>query len=229
MSKRLALLVALSVSAPALPLAAQGVVVDQGQFAVTLGGRAAGMEDFVIRRASGREDAIFANGTARLDAAGGRQEIRSLLQAAPPDGTAVGYQVSVTGADAMELRLQRSGRRYVASIRSSIGDEDREFQALADTRIVERGLAHHYYFLRDVREGRAAHVLEPRSRRQVELVAGARSDEEIRVGANVVEARRVEFAAGDDRRIVWYDRQGRVLRVEIPAEGYVAVRSDIVG
>ena len=229
MSTRLVLLVALSTSASALPAGAQGIVVDQGRFAVSIGGRAAGSEEFVIRRASGREDAIFANGTVRIDVDGGRQEIRPLLQAAPPDGTAVGYQVSVTGPDAMELRLQRSGRRYVASIQSAIGDEDREFQALVDTRVVERGVAHHYYFLRDIREGRAAHVLEPRTRRQLELVAGARTDEEIRVGRNVVEARRVEFTAGQDHRIVWYDRQGRVLRVEIPSERYVAERSDIVG
>lgn len=219
----------LSFAAPATSLAAQGIVVDQGQFDVSLAGRRAGVEDFVIRRAGVRDDAIFASGTVRIDLPTGRQEIKSLLQAAPPDGVAMGYQVTVTGPDAIELRLQRAGRRYVASIRSAIGEEDREFQALPDTRIVEKGVAHHYYFLRDLRAGRTAHVLEPRTRRQLELVAANPVDEEIRLGRNVVVARRVEFTAGEERHVVWYDRLGRVLRVEIPSEAYLAERSDLVG
>jgi hypothetical protein len=129
----------------------------------------------------------------------------------------------------MDLRLWRAGRRYRATISSEIGEEDREFQARSDTRVLEQGVAHHYFFLRNLREGGAAHVLEPRSRRQLTLVAGPRVDEEIQVGPNIVAARRVEFASGADRRIVWYDRQGRVLRLEIPATGYLAERTDLIG
>ena len=95
--------------------------------------------------------------------------------------------------------------------------------------MLELGVAHHYFFLRNLREGGAAHVLEPRSRRQLTLVAGPRIDEEIQVGPNIVAARRVEFSSGADRRIVWYDRQGRVLRLEVPATAYVAERTDLIG
>ena len=127
-------------------------------------------------------------------------------------------------------RLTRAGNRYVANIRSEIGSEDREFQARADTRLVELGVAHHYHFLSDAREGRDTHVLEPRSRRQVTLTAGPRIDEEILLGPNRVPARRVEFTPDqNDHRVVWYDRQGRVLRVEIPSLSYVAERTDLVG
>ena len=214
----------------AAPAAAQGTVVDRGQFVITVDGRIAGSEDFVIRRAGlGRGDAIFVNGVVLLDVGGREQEVRSLLRASPPEGAAASYQVTVTGPGAMELRLARAGRRYIATISSEIGEERREFQAQPETRVLEQGVAHHYYFLRDLRDGRSAHVLEPRSRRQVSLVAGPRVDEEIQVGRNVVQARRVEFTSGSDRRIVWYDRQGRVLRVEIPAIGYMAERTDLVG
>ncbi len=208
-------------------LAAQGVVVDQGQFSVQLRGRAMGTEDFVIRRAGrGREDAIFANGTVSLR----DQEVRPLLRATPPAGEASSYQVTVTGRQAIDIRLARDGRRYVATLRSSVGAEDREFQARAETRVVELGVAHHYHFLRTSRTGRPIPVLEPRSRRLLTLTAGQATDEELRLGPNVVSARRVEFTSdGDDHRIVWYDRQGRVLRVEVPASGYVAERTDLVG
>ena len=129
----------------------------------------------------------------------------------------------------MDLSLWRAGRRYRATISSEIGKEDREFQARSDTRVLELGVAHHYFFLRNQREGQSAHVLEPRTQRQLTLVAGRRTDEDIQVGPNIVSARRVEFGSGNDRRIVWYDRQGRVLRLEVPATGYLAERSDLVG
>jgi len=37
------------------------------------------------------------------------------------------------------------------------------------------------------------------------------------------------FRDGEQERVVWFDRQGRVLRVDIPALQYVAERSDLVG
>ncbi len=221
---------ALLVPALAGPASGQGIVVDQGEFRVTIAGRAAGSEDFVIRRAAlGRDNTVFANGAVTLTVDGAQQEIRPLLRALPLDGTAESYQVRVTGPGAMELRMNRSGRRYVARASSEVGDEDREFAARAETRVLEQDVAHHYYFVRDVREGRIANAIEPRSRRQITLTAGPWVDEQIPIGRNVVTARRVEFADGEDRRIVWYDRQGRVVRVEIPATGYVAERTDLVG
>jgi hypothetical protein len=53
-------------------------------------------------------------------------------------------------------------------------------------------------------------------------------DEQIVVGSTTLAARRVEYTAGEDSRWVWYDALGRVLRVEIPATGYVAVRTDVL-
>ena len=204
--------------------------MDEGQFEVRVGGRVVGTEEFVIRRAGlGRENSVFANGVVTLDPDGQSQEIRPLLSVAPPEGIAIGYQVRVTGPDAIDIRLNKAGRRYMARISSEIGEEDREFPARPDTRILERDVAHQYYFLRDLRAGRSAHVLEPRTRRQLELLAETRTDEEIRVGRNTVQARRVEFTTADERRVVWYDQQGRVLRVEIPARSYVAERTDVVG
>ncbi|NIQ59879.1 MAG: hypothetical protein GWN85_42430, partial [Gemmatimonadetes bacterium] len=62
----------------------QGVVVDQGRFAITVGGREAGTEDFVIRRASlGLGAAYFANGVISLTGPESTSEIRPLLRAGP--------------------------------------------------------------------------------------------------------------------------------------------------
>jgi len=219
---------AVALAGPAVA-AAQGVVVDQGRFAVTLDGRSAGTEEFTIRRA-GLEGAaaIFANATVTLTGGADAQQIQPLLRALPPDGIATQYQVRVTGPASMDLRLRLAQRRYVAAIQSSVGEEQREFPADPDTRVLEVDVAHHYYFLRDLREGSTAPVIEPRIRGHVILTVGPAIEEELRVGQTVVAARRVEYSAGEDRRIVWFDRIGRVLRVEIPGRTYLAERIDLL-
>jgi hypothetical protein len=227
--RALALTVALSGLA-IVPALGQGIVVDEGGFQISIDGSPVGNETFVIRRAAaGREDQVFATGVVTLDTPDGRQEVRPLLSATPPDGVAASYQVRVTGPGSLEVRLNRDGRRYLARITSEIGSEDREFPARPDTRVLEQGVAHHYYVLRDLRVGDEVHVLEPRTRRELTLMTVGRTDVEIRIGGNVVDARRIELADGEDHRLVWLDRQGRVLRVEVPAERYAAERTDVVG
>lgn len=231
MTRRTLFLVALLALGSSVPLSAQGVVIDQGQFEIRVGGESVGTEDFVIRRASlGLGAAFFANATVTHGPDGSVSRVTPLLRALPPDGQAESYQVEVVGEGAMDLRLARSGRRYVATIRSEVGAEDREFQARPETRILDLGIAHHHYFVRDLRIGRPTHVLEPRTRTQHTLRATSRVEEEIQVGPNSIQVRRVDFISeGGHDRTVWYDRQGRVVRVEVPARSWVAQRTDLVG
>ncbi len=214
----------------ALGLGAQSVVVDQGTFSLSMGGEVIGSEEFSIRRAGfGRSAAYIASGTVALSLDGESQELRPLLSAHAPEGAADGYQLKVSGIDASEAVLNLVGPRFVASFRSAAGEEEREFSASTHTRIVERLVAHHYYFLGNVSEGARVPVIEPHSRLVMDLVAGAWVDEELRLGPNRVDARKVVFRDGEQERIVWFDRQGRVLRVEIPTLQYVAERQDLVG
>jgi hypothetical protein len=71
-------------------------------------------------------------------------------------------------------------------------------------------------------------VIEPRSRVRLELTTGPAVDDQITVGATTLAARRVEYSAGETSRFAWFDALGRVLRVEIPATGYVAERTDVL-
>lgn len=232
MNGRACLLALLSLCAPVSPLSAQGVVVDQGRFAVTLDARQAGTEEFSVRRAGfGRDDAFYANSVIRLSREGGAQEVRTLLRASPPDGATEEYQATVTGLEAMELGLTRDriGGRYRALVRSGLGEENREFPARPDTKTLDLDVAHQYYFLRELREGSTVHVLVPRDRRQTSMRVGPWSEDEIQLGPNRVVARRVELSSGEDRHVVWFDRLGRVVRVEVPGRGYVAERTDLVG
>jgi hypothetical protein len=211
-------------------LAAQSVVVDEGTFTVSLAGAPAGTEKFAIRRAGvGGEAIVIANAVIELNRGEGPIELRPLLEVTPADDASSSYQLKVSGAETSELSVRLAGRRYVSRIHTEAGEEEREFLARPGTRIVEEGVAHHYYFLRAVREASSTPVIEPRTRSQLQLLASAASEEEVLVGAARVGARKVTFSAGSDARHVWFDEQGRVLRVEIPARGYVAERQDLPG
>jgi hypothetical protein len=208
------------------------VVVDEGTFALTLAGKPAGTETFQIRRSGMGNDAIvIAQGQVQLNGPGGNVKLAPLLEASLPDGVATSYHLKVSGTQTSELSLKLAGRRYVSLIRSNAGEEQREFMARPGTHILEEGVAHQYYFLHNVRGGTRTPVIEPRTRKEIELTASAWTDEELKLGPNVVQARKVTFtaASGNDARTVWYDRQGRVLKVEIPSRGYVAERQDLVG
>ncbi len=224
-----------SLALPALlaaPMSAtsQSVVVDEGTFVMSLEGNPAGTERFTIRRAGLGDDAIvIANAVIHLDRGDGPTELRPLLEVAPMDESSSNYQLKVSGAENAELSVRLAGRRYLSRIQTEAGDEEREFLARPGTRILEEGVAHHYYFLRAVGEGSITPVIEPRTRRALQLVASAPVEEEIRVGPSRVRARKVTFSAADDVRHVWFDSQGRVLRVEVPARAYVAERQDLVG
>ncbi|NJD20275.1 MAG: hypothetical protein FIA95_13465 [Gemmatimonadetes bacterium] len=226
----LALALALSALTPPGGGTAQSVVVDEGTFTLSIGGAPAGTEQFTIRRAGVGDDAIvIANAVIRLDRGAGPTELRPLLEVAPLDDASVNYQLKISGSESAELSVRVAGRRYVARIRTDAGEEEREFLARPGTRIVEEGVAHQYYFLRGVRDGSATPVIEPRTRRQVQLVAAGPVEEELALGSLRVRARKVTLTAGEDVRLVWFDAQGRVLRVEIPGQAYVAERSDLVG
>jgi Domain of unknown function (DUF6134) len=212
------------------PGRAQSVVVDEGTFALTIAGKPAGTETFQIRRAGMGTAAIaIAQGQVQLDGPDGHVELSPILEDSLASGVAASYHLKVTGGKLSELSLKRAGRRYLSLIRSSAGEEQREFLARPGTHILEEDVAHQYYFLRDAAPGSSTPIIEPRTRREFELTASAPTDEELHLGPNVVQARKVTFTDGSDVRTVWYDRQGRVLRVEIPARGYVAERKDLVG
>ena len=213
-----------------LGLSAQSVVVDQGTFGLSIHGERIGSEDFIIRRAGLGNQAVFISRgvvVRTLDEAS--EEFTTLLRVTATEGTAAGYEFKSSRPVPVEIMLNASGPRYFSRFISGEGQEEREFRAEPGTRIVEQQVAHHLYFLGNVLKDSTVHVIEPLSRTDREFLVSAQQDEEIRLGRNRVLARRVIFTSADGDRIVWFDRQGRVLRVEIPTIGYLAEREDLVG
>ena len=213
-----------------LGLYAQSVVVDRGTFGLSIHGEKIGTEDFIIRRAGlGNEAAFISRGVVVRTLNGTSEEFTTLLRVTANEGTAAGYEFKSSGPAPIEIMLNISGPRYFSRFISGEGQEEREFLAERGTRIVEHQVAHHFYFLGNVPNDSIVHVIEPLSRTDRQFLVSVEQDEEIRLGRNRVLARRVMFTSADGDRIVWFDRQGRVLRVEIPGIGYLAVREDLVG
>ena len=213
-----------------LGLSAQSVVVDQGTFGLSIHGERIGSEDFIIRRAGlGNQAAFISRGVVVRTLDGASEEFTTLLRVTATEGTAAGYEFKSSRPVPVEIMLNASGPRYFSRFISGEGQEEREFRAEPGTRIVEQQVAHHLYFLGNVLKDSTVHVIEPLSRTDREFLVSTQQDEELRLGRNRVLARRVIFTSADGDRIVWFDRQGRVLRVEIPTIGYLAEREDLVG
>ena len=222
----LTLLTLASLSSPA---AAQSVV-DQGTFSIEIDGSVVGTEEFKIRRVGFNRSAIFiADGVVALGDESGSQEIRHLLRVSGSAGAAEAYELTLSGAEPLEITMNLARPRFVSRFESPEGQEEREFRAREETRIIEVMVAHHYYFVRDLQEGESAPIIVPRDRREGTFSTGSIVEEELRLGRNRVAARRVSFMDDASEHRVWFDRQGRVLRVEIPDLGYVATRTDLVG
>lgn len=213
-----------------LSLSAQSVVVDRGTFTLSIHGDRIGTEEFIIRRAGlGNEAAFISRGVVTRTLAATSEEFTTLLRVTAPEGMAAGYEFKSANPVPIEIMLNISGSRYFSRFISPQGQEEREFRAKNATRIVEHQVAHHLYFLRNLKKGSTVHVIEPRSRTDREFLVTDEQNEEIRIGRNHVTARRVIFLSSDGDRIVWFDMQGRVLRLEIPTTGYLAIREDLVG
>lgn len=218
----------LTLSTP-LSAHAQSVVVDEGTFAVEIGGVVAGTETFSIRRSGiGRNATYFATGVVNATIADAPREIRPLLRASGDEGVAVGYQVKIAAAEALEVVMNLAPPRYLARFTSSTGQEEREFRARVDTRVVDAMVAHQFHFLAGVSVGDVVPIIEPASRRDYDATVQTVADVELAMGPVTVQARRVEFAGAAGVRVVWFNRQGFVLRVEVPDLGYSAQRTDLV-
>jgi hypothetical protein len=204
---------------------AQTVVLDEGSFEIFLGGRSVGTETFTIRReGSGADAVILANATISTD--GDHRSVMRPVVKTGLDRSPVQYTNTIEGADVSAVSVDHMGRHYRVRVSSAAGEREREVPARPGTVLLEEGVAHHYWFLSVLaeREGTSIVAVTPRSGEQARLRVVSVTPDAVVIGGQRVEARKVALTEGADSRSAWFDDQGRVLRVEIPATGYRAVR-----
>ena len=209
----------------AVPVSAQTVTLDEGTFRVLVGGREVGVETFSIKQnGNGAEAVVIAQGRVVLDA----NEYRADVQLAGAGLRPVAYDVELRGADARRINGAVTGSRARARTLSSAGETMREYLVSDGALLLDDGVAHHYYFVaqRFASGNTGTPIVIPRESKQVQATIASAGEESISAGGQTVRARKLVITpAGGDARNVWVDSRNRVLRVEVPAKNYVAVRT----
>lgn len=209
----------------ALPIRAQNVVVDEGTFRIFDHGRDVGTETFTIRRVGqGTDTHLIANGVIELDLPGGHQQIKPLLRSGS-DLSLSAYQVEVSGSDVTEVAVALSGRRFLTRTRTPSGELEREFRAIPGTVVLDNGVAHQYWFLSRLTEGTEVTALIPRAGTQYRIQVRETLVESVQVAGAEVQARHVTLTIEDRVHSVWYDADGRVLKVVVADTGFSAERT----
>jgi hypothetical protein len=210
----------------ALPASAQTVTLDEGTFRVLVGGREVGTETFSIRQnGTGADAVVIAQGRVTLPESA---EVLANVQFGGAVLRPVAYDVELRGAQARRIRAAIAGSRASARTVSGGGETMKEYLVSDGAVLLDEGVAHQHYFL--ARRARAGATrmpaIIPRENRQVQVTVSAAGEEAVTIGGGSVRASKltVELTGGDTRS-VWVDGDGRVLKVEIPAKSYVAIRS----
>ena len=223
----LVLVAGLALRAPAV--SGQVGINDAGTFDVQVGGRSAGTEPFEIRQSGGGGGAeITAAGRVHLVIPTGTVDLITQLETSGFEAEPVSYEVTVGGTAPRKLVGTFGDGRFSARIATTTGEQMREFVASSGATVLDDGVAHHYFFLaRRMRNGRVP-VIIPRENRQVMATVRDAGEENVTIGESTVPLYHLEVQPdGGDMRHVWLDDLGRVIRVEIPSRGYVAVRTSL--
>ena len=207
-------------------LSGQSILLDEGTFTLFIGGEEVGTETFEIRRRGNGPDAtILANGVVTMEGPRGPTQMWPILRASASREPLL-YENRLEGGEISQVVVTSRGRHFIAEIRSSEGERERELRAQEGAVILDDGVAHHYFFVatRTEREGATLPIVIPRTGRQLRFEVTSVTVVDFPMGRGQIQARRVRLVSGDDTRDVWFDGQGRVLQVDIPGLDYRAVR-----
>lgn len=216
-----ALVLGALLSAPAPALAGQ--LTDRGTFRITIDGVDAGEEDFLIERSAA---GARARGTVTM--LDGRT-VTTFLDLTGAGLRLSTYRASATGPDTTSVFVAaRADGALDARMTGPWGEEVREYRAHPSTVVLDDGVAHHFFVLSTALAGErtgAVHALGPLARREEDDVAIAVDAETIQVDGEEVAATRVRLGAGEAARSAWFDGGGRLVRVAVPSQGFLAQRA----
>jgi hypothetical protein len=213
--------------AAAAPLAAQNV--DQGTFRVSVGGHEVGTEEFTITQSgSGTVAVTMASGKVDLRLPSGSLQLTPRLRAQGVGADPVQYQVDVSGDAPQRIVGTIADGRVSQKIVTGAGEQLREYVASAGAVVLDEGVAHHYYFLAQRTHAGRVPVIVPRENRQVVATVTNRGEEAVQVAGRSVRLFHLTVQAqGAAAADVWVDDLNRVIRVEVPARQYRAVRTEL--
>lgn len=219
----------LALALAAGPVAAQTGAGDAGTYRIYVGGRQVGTEEFsIVQTGVGANAEIVATGQVQLQLPTGSVDLRPRLRTTGLQSSPVSYEVVVGGTAPRRIVGTINEGRVSARILTPSGEQMREYLASAGATVLDDGVAHQYFFLaRRLRSGEVP-IIIPRENRQVMARVTDQGEERVQVGDATVSLFHLVVAPrGGEERHVWVDALGRVIKVEIPARDYRAVRTQI--
>jgi hypothetical protein len=215
---------AVALAAPVL--SAQVTTVDEGSFTITRRGERIGREEFTVRRTPGAEGqaVLVASATVAYDDRRIAPALRTDSAGAP-----IAYALEVRAGTEVQEQLKGAlGRgRFSAVTRTPRGESAREYIVTDGALILDDEVYHQYYFLARAARGGTVPVVIPRRNAQVVVRLEDGGATTITIGGRALAARRLTLREpGGGVRTLTVDAQGRVLQVELPAQGIVVTRDD---
>jgi len=210
----------------------QSVSVDENAFRIYVEGELIGREEFSIRQIGpAGQQRVILRGSVELNLSEGQLNLAPAMDVQEGTLAVSDYQIKVSGAETTDIFVTVSGNRYLARVVSMSGEQLREFRAGPGSVLLDEDVIHHNYLLNSFLEddsGVSLTVLSPRAGRQQRMTLSLVGEEEIRVGGILVpNARRFHLEGGEHPRDIWFDTQGRILRLEIPSQGLIAERESL--
>jgi hypothetical protein len=218
--------VALAVTV-AIPAAAQVVSLDEGSFTLIRDGERVGREDFSIRSTLGTTAGrtVVAQATIVLGS-------RRILPGLNADTAGFPLRVQNEVRDDRVRVESYSGQtvrdHYSSRAQRASGESAREFRLPAGAVTADDDVMHQLWFIARRGAGAVVPVLVPQ-RNLVELVrVSSVATERLTIDDREVEARHLRLRVDGSPMVreVWVDAAGRLLKIEIPARKWVAVRDE---
>ncbi len=229
-SRLLCLAVAPALLLSITPLRAQQVV-DRGTFTLYVHGAPIGEERFLIRseRAGSSGVRYVAGAELDLKVDGRTQRISVGIEAMGPRARVRRYKTEINGSAAETIVGTVARDRLRLDVRSPRGDEMKEFLVRDRAVVLDRHVAHLYFFAWKQLGGErstSAQILVPRDRAQTFVIISDVGEETVRVNRRERQLRHITLVGeGGKTHHIWLDGD-RVMLVEVPIDGYRAVRSE---
>ncbi|NIN70911.1 MAG: hypothetical protein GTO46_03025 [Gemmatimonadetes bacterium] len=206
-------------------------MVDSGTFTLYLEGARIGVERFIIRRErAGSAGFVFRAGAElSLKLAGSTMRVSVALETVGPSYRPLRYESEINGSSATTIVGTLSRDRIRLDVRSPRGDEMKEFLVPGQVTLLDKYVAHHYFFackLLAAERYVEASIIVPRDRNQETVRIVDQGVEPVSIGSTELELRHITIVSQTDAtHHVWLDGD-RVMKVEVPEHAFLAVRSD---
>jgi hypothetical protein len=205
--------------AAARPARAQGPMVDAGAFTITHNGAVVGREDFTIRRGrSSGPDGYTIAATVMYPPARPQIRLAPVVELSA-DSLPVQVQFDIFGIGPRRVYIQFNPRRITVRVVRPGGESARELPASGRELVADDSVFALYALLP---AGEGFQVIAPRD---AGLKPARLTDEgmtQTTLGGVVHELRHVVLHLGQEVRHLWFDRERKLQKVEVPSAGLVA-------